>query len=111
MIGCAMRVHSELGPGFREIIYQKALLIELKKEGLRALSEVDRPVHYKGVLIGRQRIDILVEDLILADLKAIVIPDPTTMNRVLNYLKVFGLEVGLYFNFGMGSLQYKRYVL
>lgn len=110
IIGCAFKVHRRLGPGFPERFYQKALLIELNKSGLLCGSEIEKKVMYEGVLIGTRRLDVIVNDIILVELKAISELDKACYNKILNYLKIFEIEVGLLFNFGQESLVYKRFV-
>ena len=109
IIGCAMRVHTYFGSGFPEIVYHKSLMIELKKIGIVARSEVEEVVIYYNEVVGKRRIDIIVEDKVLVELKAIAELDTDSHNQVMNCLKVFGFEVGLLLNFGKKSLQYKRF--
>jgi len=108
IIGSAMRVHSELGNGFQEVIYQRALAIDLGDTELKFVREVEMPVHYKEVRIGTRRVDFLVEDKILVELKAIINLEDVHLNQALNYLEAFKLEIGLLINFGSKSLQFKR---
>lgn len=89
VIGCAMKVHSYFGPGFPETIYQRALLIELRKAGLKCESEVERDVYYEGQLVGKRRLDVIVEDKVLGQLKALSEPDAAGYNKTLNSLRVF----------------------
>ena len=110
VIGCAMKVHSHFGLGFPEIIYKRALLIELEKVGLFYRSEEERNIFYDGQLIGKRRLDILIEDQVLVEIKALKEVDKNSFNQVLNYLKVFDLEVGLLLNFGAESLHFKRFI-
>lgn len=111
IIGAAMKVHRWFGPGFSEIVYQRALKIELEVLQLRCEAAVVKEIYYANQLIGKKRLDLLVDNEILLELKAIRAIDDSCMNQVLNYLKVFDLEVGLLFNFGKESLEFKRYVL
>ena len=110
IIGSGMKVHRWFGPGFPEIIYQRSLLIELKKAGLACSSEVEKKIYYQQELVGIRRLDIIVEDVVLIELKAISELDNGCYNKVLNYLKIFELEVGLLMNFGQNRLVYKRFV-
>jgi GxxExxY protein len=111
VIGASMAVHRNLGGGnFTENIFHRALLLELSDSGLAYESEKELPVYYKGKLIGKKRVDIFVEDKILVELKAINQFEKIHFNQVINYLKVFNLEVGLLINFGTESLQVKRFV-
>ncbi len=104
IIGSAMRVHSELGNGFQEVIYQRALAIDLGDTELKFVREVEMPVHYKEVRIGTRRVDFLVEDKILVELKAIINLEDVHLNQALNYLEAFKLEIGLLINFGSKNL-------
>lgn len=110
IIGCAMKVHRYFGPGFPEVIYQRALVIELEKLGLACKSEVEKDVYYEEHFIGKRRLDLFVEDKVLVELKAVSELDKAAFNKILNYLHVFKIEVGLLLNFGCESLQYKRFV-
>lgn len=110
IIGCAMRVHSFFGMGFPEIVYKRALMIELDKLGIKYRSEEERAIYYEGKLIHKRRLDLIVEDKVLVELKAHKEIDKSYYNQILNYLKVFGLAVGLHLNFGAESLQFKRFI-
>ena len=114
-LGCAMRVHSILGAGFPEVIYQRALAIELAREGMQARQEVETPIYFRGQQIGSRRVDFMVEGPepatpILLELKAT--PDLTDSHfaQIINYLEAYRLHVGLLLNFGSPSLQYRRFV-
>lgn len=109
IIGASMKVHSYLGPGFPEIIYSRCLVIELKKIGLICETEIEKNILYEEVNVGSRRLDLLVENSIVVELKAVVEVEPIFYNQVINYLKVFNIEVGLLLNFGNKSLQYKRF--
>lgn len=111
IIGCAMTVHNSLGPGFPEIVYERCLLIELRSCGLKCESQVEREICFRGILVGKRRLDVLVEEKVLLELKAISVIENDCYNKILNYLKVFGFEVGLLLNFGKSSLQFKRFAL
>jgi GxxExxY protein len=110
IIGCAMRVHTELGNGFAEKVYQRALEIELRAEGLAFEREKETLVYYKGEIIGKRIVDFLVEGCVLVELKATTQIIDDNLNQVINYLKAFNLEVGLLINFGTKSLFFKRFV-
>lgn len=103
-----MEVHNCLGCGFQEVIYQRALLIELNKAGLESIREFDIPVIYKGLKIGTRRADFLIENKILVEIKAVSKLDLTHLAQGRNYLEASDLDTGLLFNFGTSSLQYKR---
>lgn len=110
IIGCAMKVHRYFGPGFPEIVYKRALMIELEKIGLDYKQEVEKDIIYECRLISKRRLDLIVQNIILAELKARKEIDNGDYNQMINYLRVFGMEVGLLLNFGGPSLQYKRFV-
>ncbi|MBJ6143702.1 GxxExxY protein [Hymenobacter sp. BT559] len=114
-IGCAMRVHSILGAGFPEIIYQRALAIELEREGMQAQREVETPIYFRGQQIGSRRVDFMVEGPqpekpILLELKATTDLADIHFAQVINYLEAYCLHVGLLLNFGGASLQYRRFI-
>jgi GxxExxY protein len=113
IIGCAMQVHSFLGNGFQEVIYQKALALELTKAGLRFERELLVEIFYKDYVepIGIRRVDFLVEGLVLVELKALSALDDVHINQVLNYLRVYKIEIGLLMNFGENRLNVKRLIL
>jgi GxxExxY protein len=111
IIGCAMKVHSWFGPGFPEIIYQRSLLIELEKAGLKCKAEVEEDVYYQDAFVGKRKLDIIVEERILLELKATAELDNSCYNKMMNYLRVFKVEVGLLLNFGTPSLQFRRFIL
>jgi len=110
IIGCAMKVHRYFGLGFPEIIYQRALIIELEQLGLKCRAEVEKDIYYEEYFIGKRRLDLIVADKILVELKAISELDKSSYNKIINYLKVFKIEIGLLLNFGAESLQYKRFI-
>jgi GxxExxY protein len=111
VIGAAMTVHGYFGMGFPENIYSRALKIELESTGLDFRAELEKDIYYKGVFLGKRRLDLIVEGKILVELKAIHEVDKNSVNQMLNYLKVFGLEVGLLLNFGAERLYFKRFGL
>jgi GxxExxY protein len=108
IIGCAMKVHSALGNGFQEVIYQRCLEIEMSKQGLQSLREVEMPIYYDGQEVGTRRADFLVEDKVIVELKALTILEDVHLAQALNYLEAYNLEVGLLINFGSRSLEFKR---
>ena len=108
IIGCAMRVHSALGNGFQEVIYQRALAIEMTDYGLSFHRELEMPVYYKNQRIGTRRVDFLVEDIIAVELKALIQLSEVHLAQAINYLEAYDLEIGLLINFGAKSLQFKR---
>ena len=110
LIGCAMKVHRTIGAGFPELIYHRCLIIELKNSGIFCESEVEREIFYEGIKVGSRRLDLLINKKVIVELKAVHELDPLFYNQILNYLKIFNLEVGLLLNFGNTSLQFKRFI-
>lgn len=108
IIGCAMKVHSILGTGFQEVIYQRALAIALRKEGLVFQREIEMPIFFEEKNIGTRRADFLVEDKVLVELKAVSKFDDVHLAQGLNYLVAYKLDKGLLINFGGRSLEVKR---
>ena len=108
IIGCAMTVHSELGNGFQEVIYQRALEIEMTLQGLAFSREHEMPIYYKQQQIGIRRVDFLVEEIISVELKATIELQDVHLAQAINYLEAYDLEIGLLINFGAKSLQFKR---
>jgi GxxExxY protein len=113
ILGASFEVHKYLGNGFQEVIYQRALALELTREGLEYAREVERDIFYKGVPepIGTRRADFIVEDKVLVELKALDLLEDVHMAQVLNYLRAYRLEIGLLINFGGKSLAFKRLIL
>lgn len=105
-----MRVHSGLGCGFQEVIYQRALEIEMNLAGLDFQREFEMLVYYRGQPIGTRRVDFLVMNAISVELKALTALEDVHLAQAINYLEAYDLEVGLLINFGTKSLQYKRIV-
>ncbi len=110
IIGAAMKVHSALGNGFQEVIYQRALAIELEKCGLRYGREIEMALYYHDQLIGTRRVDFLVEDKVMIEIKARTHLDETHLAQAINYLEAYHLQVGLLINFGTPKLEYKRII-
>ncbi len=108
VIGCAMKVHSALGNGFQEVIYQRALEIEFMDSKILFSREYEMPVYYKDQQIGTRRVDFLVEEKISVELKALVKLENVHLAQAINYLEAYDLEVGLLINFGAKSLEFKR---
>jgi GxxExxY protein len=113
IIGCAIEVHRQLGPGLLEGTYDAALCIELGIAGLKFVRQPVLPVVYKGQVIGEYRLDLIVEDAVVIELKSVERFDPIFEAQVLTYLKVTGKRVGLLMNFNSRLLRdgIKRYVL
>lgn len=110
IIGCAMKVHNKLGAGFQEVIYQRALAIEMNKIGLNFQRELEMDIHYDNEIIGTRRTDFLVEEKIIVELKAIKELDESHWAQTINYLKVYGYEIGLLLNFGGKKLEFRRFI-
>lgn len=108
IIGAAMEVHRHLGNGFQEVIYQRALEIELRLAGLDFVRELEMCIFYKEQQIGIRRVDFFVEGKIMVELKAIITLEDVHLAQGLNYLEAYNLEIGLLINFGSKSLQHKR---
>lgn len=108
IIGCAMEVHRHLGNGFQEIIYQRALEIEMRLQGLEFSREHEMEIFYKEQAIGLRRVDFFVEGKVMVELKAIVQLEDVHLAQAINYLEAYGLDIGLLINFGNTSLQFKR---
>lgn len=110
VIGAAMRVHTELGCGFQEVIYQRALAKELTAVGMPFQGEFEMPVLYKGEVIGTRKVDFLVEGRVSVELKAVSVLDDGHLAQAKNYLEAQNLRVGLLINFGAKSLEFKRII-
>ncbi|MFN8250104.1 MAG: GxxExxY protein [Ferruginibacter sp.] len=108
IIGCAMKVHSALGNGFQEVIYQRALAIEMAEQGIDFTREHEMQVFYKNQQIGTRRVDFLINGIISVELKAIIQLQDVHLAQAINYLEAYDLEVGLLLNFGARSLEFKR---
>ncbi len=108
IIGCAMKVHSTLGNGFQEVIYQRALAIEMEKQGLGFKREMEMSIFYEGIDIGTRRVDFFVEDSIMVELKALIKLEEVHLAQAMNYCQAYRLPIGLLINFGAKSLEFKR---
>jgi GxxExxY protein len=108
VIGAAMKVHSALGPGFLESVYQNALIWELRKAGLKAESERPISVHYDGQLVGAFTADVFVDDSLIVELKSIQALAKAHEVQLVNYLVATGLDEGLLLNFGAERLEFKK---
>lgn len=113
IIGASFEVHKNLGNGFQEVIYQRALAYELGCAGLSFDREIEQHIFYKNLPnpIGTRRADFIVEKKVLVELKAVIEIEEAHWAQVLNYLKAYRLEVALLINFGSKSLTFKRFVL
>ena len=110
IIGCAITVSNALGVGFLEKVYENALAHELAKAGLRAKQQQAINVSYDGVVVGEYTADLVVEDMVIVELKAAKAIDPVHEAQLLNYLRATGVKVGLILNFGTPRLGIKRMV-
>jgi len=108
IIGVSMRVHTALGNGFQEVIYQRALEIELKDSEIKFAREFSMPIYYKGQKIGERRVDFFVEQKIMVEIKAIIVLENVHLAQAKNYLEAYNMQIGLLINFGSISLQFKR---
>jgi GxxExxY protein len=108
IIGCAMKVHNTLGNGFQEVIYQRALAIEMRNNDIEFIRKREMTISYEGEEIGTRRVDFLVEDEVLVELKALTKPDDINLAQGLNYLVAYKSDKGLLLNFGAQSLEVKR---
>jgi GxxExxY protein len=108
IIGCAMKVHSTLGNGFQEMIYQRALQIEMENQELSFVREMEMPIFYEGIQIGTRRVDYFVEDHIMVELKAVIQLEKVHLAQALNYFEAYKMEVGMLINFGNTRLEFKR---
>lgn len=108
IIRSAMTVHRTLGNGFQEVIYQRALAIEMRYEGLHFEREKEMEIFYREEQLGTRRVDFLVESVVSVELKAILRLEDTHLAQAMNYLEAYKLEVGLLLNFGARSLEFKR---
>jgi GxxExxY protein len=108
IIGCAMTVHKALGNGFQEVIYQRALVLEMTLAGITFNREFEMPILYREEQIGTRRVDFLVEGIISVELKAITKLEDVHFAQAINYLEAYYLEIGLLINFGETSLNFKR---
>ncbi|MBK9731143.1 MAG: GxxExxY protein [Chitinophagaceae bacterium] len=111
IIGCAMKVHSTLGNGFQEVIYQRALAIEMGKQSLEFVREMEMPIFYESEPIGTRRVDFFVESKIMVELKALTQLEKVHLAQALNYLEAYKMEIGLLINFGNTRLEFKRLTL
>lgn len=108
IIASAMKVHSTLGNGFQEVIYQRAMELEMPFENLFFKREMEMPVHYRDEIIGTRRVDFFVEEIVMVELKAIIKLEDVHLAQAMNYLEAYNMEIGLLINFGSKSLEFKR---
>jgi GxxExxY protein len=106
IIGCAMKVHSVLGCGFQEVIYQRSLAIELSEAHLDFQREQEQVVYYKNFEVGTRRADFLIENKVVVELKALTSLEDVHLAQAKNYLTAYNIPIGLLINFGSISLEY-----
>ena len=107
IIGCAMKVHNILGPGFQEVIYQRCLAIELENQNIDYAREEQQIVYYKGIEVGTRRADFVIENNVVVELKALVKLEDVHLAQAKNYTVAYDFPLGLLINFGGKSLEYK----
>lgn len=110
IVGAAMEVHNQLGPGFLEVVYRKALIYELTLRGILVEEEKPLPVYYKGQLVGEYRSDIVVDGKIILEIKAVSALIKAHDGQAIHYLTATGLRLAILINFGSSSLQSRRIV-
>lgn len=110
IIGCAMQVHRILGSGFQEVIYQRALAIEMSEKQIPFEREKDMPIYYKGEVVGSRRADFLVENVVAVELKALSLMEQSNILQAKSYIEAYNVETGLLINFGRPSLEFKRLI-
>jgi GxxExxY protein len=110
IIGAAIRVHRELGPGFLESIYEEALKVELSKNDLDFVSQMEIQIEYLKVPVGLHRLDLLVQNEVIVELKAVKELADIHFAQLRSYLKATGMKVGLLLNFSKPTLEVRRVV-
>ncbi len=108
ILASAFKVHSTLGNGFQEVIYQKAMELEMPLHELSFKREMEMPIFYLEKQIGTRRVDFFVEGLIMVELKALIKLEDVHLAQAINYLEAYNVEVGMLLNFGAVSLEYRR---
>lgn len=103
-----MKVHSAMGNGFQEVVYQRCMAIEMNNQNLQFAREQEKTLFYEGIDVGTRRVDFFVEDVIMLELKSVPELTDAHLSQILNYLQAYKVETGLLINFGARSLQYKR---
>ena len=104
----AIEVHKSLGNGFQEVIFQRALEIEMRLAGLAFNREMNMSIFYREFEIGTRRVDFFVENKIMVEIKAIIHLEDVHLAQAINYLEAYKMEIGLLLNFGAKSLEFKR---
>ena len=108
IIGASIKIHNCLGNGFQEVIYQRCLEVEFKSLMMAYEREKEQHIFYEGTCVGLRRVDFLVEEKVLLEIKAMTHIENVHLAQAINYLEAFRLEVGLLINFGAASLEYRR---
>jgi GxxExxY protein len=108
IIAAAIEVHKRLGNGFQEVIYQRALAIEMSLLGLQFEREKEMEIFYRNEHVGNRRVDFFVEEKIMVELKATINLEDVHLAQAINYLEAYNMQIGLLINFGSKSLQFKR---
>ena len=108
IIGAAMEVHKSFGNGFQEVIYQRALAIEMADRHIAYSREHEMKIQYKGHDIGTRRVDFFVNEKIMVEIKAVINLEDVHLAQAMNYVEAYDLKIGLLINFGATSLQFKR---
>ena len=108
IIGCGMEVHNQMGYGFQEVVYQRALGIEFGIQGVSFIRELEMPLDYKGESVGTRRVDFFVEDKVMVEIKAIEKLEGVHKAQAINYCEAYNIADGLLINFGAERLQYHR---
>jgi GxxExxY protein len=103
-----MKVHSFLGNGFQEVIYQRCLAIEFEKNDITFVREMEMPIYYHEINVGTRRGDFFVENKIMVELKAVIQLEDVHLAQAMNYVQAYNMEIGLLINFGSKSLDFKR---
>jgi GxxExxY protein len=110
VIGCGMRVHQKMRSGYPEQIYHRCLIIEFAKEQIAFQEEVELSVYYEEIVVGKRRVDFLIDSKVVLEIKAVSELTDTHLAQALNYLEGMNLEIGLLLNFGAKSLEIKRII-
>ena len=110
VIGCAMKVHRQMRNGFQELIYHRCLIIEFRKIAVPFLNEIELPIFYDDIEVGKRRVDFLIENRVIIEIKAVSELTDSHLAQALNYLEALNLEIGLLINFGSKSLEVKRLI-
>ena len=110
IVGCAMKVHRELGYGFLEKVYENSMMVLLAKENIKAKQQFPVPVHFENTVVGEYFADVMIENKILVELKTVEKISNVHFAQLLNYLKATGIKLGLLINFGPRKLEYERII-